>query len=53
MAARLQALEVPVQLRLYDRVNHVSLIAAMAGPLRWLAPVHEDVVNFVLRARRR
>jgi acetyl esterase/lipase len=53
MAARLQALEVPVELTLYDRVNHISLIAAMARPLRWLAPVHEDVVDFVLRTRQR
>ena len=52
MVARLKALEVPVQFNLYDRVNHVTLIAAMAAPLRWLAPVRDDVADFVLQARR-
>ena len=53
MAARLKALEVAGAVQLYDRVNHVTLIAAMAAPLRWLAPVRDEVADFVLQARRR
>lgn len=48
LAARLQAVGVPVQLRRYPRVNHLTLVGAMAGPLRWLAPVRDDVAAFVL-----
>ena len=47
LATRLQAAGVPVTLRLYDRVNHITLAAAMAAPLRWLAPVLDDVAAFI------
>ena len=48
LATRLQAGGHPVTLRLYDRVNHVTLAAAFAAPLRWLAPVLDDVSAFLL-----
>lgn len=44
---RLKAAGVPVTLRLYDRVNHVTLAAALGAPMRWLAPVLDDVALFV------
>ncbi len=47
LASRLQAAGAPVTLKLYERVNHVTLAAAMAWPLRWLAPVLDDVVAFI------
>ncbi len=48
LATRLQAAGHPVTLRLYDRVNHMTLAAAFAAPLRWLAPVLDDVSAFIL-----
>jgi acetyl esterase/lipase len=47
LATRLQAAGAQVQTRMYDRVNHVTLAAALAWPLRWLAPVLNDVVAFI------
>ena len=47
LATRLQAAGAPVQLRLYERVNHLTLAAAFAWPLRWLAPVLDDVTAFI------
>ncbi len=47
LAQRLKAAGVPVTYKLYDRVNHVTLAAALARPLRWLAPVLADVVEFL------
>ncbi len=47
LATRLRAAGVPVTLKLYERVNHVTLVAAMAAPLRWLAPVLDDVTAFI------
>lgn len=38
---------VPVTLKLYDRVGHMTLIGSFAGPLRWLAPVLDDVAAFL------
>ena len=47
LATRLQALGAPVTLKLYERVNHLTLAAALAWPLQWLAPVMDDVVAFI------
>jgi acetyl esterase/lipase len=47
LAAALQADGVPVTLKLYDNVNHVTLAGSFAWPLRWLAPVLDDVAAFV------
>jgi acetyl esterase/lipase len=47
LAAQLQNAGVPTVLKLYDRVNHVTLAAAFSAPLRWLAPVLDDVVGFI------
>jgi acetyl esterase/lipase len=47
LAAALQADGVPVTLKLYDHVNHVTLAGSFAWPLHWLAPVLDDVAAFV------
>lgn len=47
MAARLRAVGVPVKVLRPSGINHVTLVAAMAGPLRWLAPVRQEVLDFV------
>ncbi|KTC43100.1 esterase [Pseudomonas putida] len=36
-----------VQERYYRRLDHRTLVASFAWPLRWLAPVLDDVVRFV------
>lgn len=50
MAHKLKASGVPVTLKLYRNVNHITLIGAFSDPLHWLAPVRNDVVNFVENA---
>ncbi len=47
LATKLQGLGVPVTLKFYDRVGHMTLIAAFGAPLRWLAPALDDVADFV------
>ena len=47
LARRLQAAGAKVTLHIYDRVDHVTLAAAFSRPLRWLAPVLDDVAGFV------
>jgi acetyl esterase/lipase len=51
LAARLGAAGMPVTLKLYDRASHTTLIGAMSAPLRWIAPVHEDVLAFIRAGR--
>ena len=47
LAAHLVAAGVPVRLHRYKNVSHVTLIGAFSLPLRWLAPVLDDVASFV------
>ncbi|MCG2592258.1 alpha/beta hydrolase [Ramlibacter sp. XY19] len=47
LAARLQAAGVPVRVQVFDRVGHATLVGALARPLAWLAPVRQEVVDFV------
>lgn len=47
LAAKLSKAGRPVRLRVLDGVNHVTLIASMAAPLRLLAPVRDEVVQFL------
>ena len=47
LANKLQAAGVPVTLKLYERASHISLIGAFAWPLRWIAPVLDDVLAFI------
>jgi len=46
-AGLLEEQGVPVTLKLYDRVGHMTLIGSFAGPLQWLSPVLDDVEAFL------
>lgn len=47
LARRLEAAGVPVMLKMYGGASHATLIGAFAFPLRWIAPVLDDVTVFV------
>ena len=47
LAQKLVAANVPVTLRFYEKPDHATLIGAFARPLRWIAPVLDDVSAFV------
>ena len=47
LADKLAAAGVPVTYKRYPRVSHITLIGAMGRPLRWLAPVLDDVNAFI------
>jgi acetyl esterase/lipase len=47
LASRLRDAGATVEMKLYSRVNHLTLVAAFAWPLAWLAPVLDDVVGFI------
>jgi acetyl esterase/lipase len=47
MAEKLQAAGVSVTLKTYPRASHTTLIGAFAWPLRWIAPVLDDVQAFI------
>ncbi|MDZ7891213.1 MAG: alpha/beta hydrolase [Rhodoferax sp.] len=47
LAERLNAAQVPVLVKMHTRVNHITLVAALSLPLRWMAPVLNDVVQFI------
>lgn len=47
LAEKLRAQGVDVTLRRYAGVSHVTLMGSLATPLRWLAPVHADLLAFL------
>ncbi len=47
LAAKLQAAGAPVTLKIYDGVSHITLVASLARPLRFLAPTLDDVAAFI------
>lgn len=47
LAAALRAAGTPVTVKFYEHVNHITVAAAIARPLRGLAPVLEDVSAFI------
>jgi len=47
LANRLRAAGTEVDMRIFDRLSHVTTVAALARPLDWLAPVLPTVVDFV------
>ena len=47
LAAVLKAAGTPVTLRMYDGAGHATLVGAFAPPLRWIAPVLDDVLAFI------
>ncbi|WP_245317440.1 alpha/beta hydrolase [Mesorhizobium hungaricum] len=49
LAERMRSVGGEAETKLYDRVNHRTLIGAFAPPLRFLAPVLDDVAGFALK----
>ncbi len=47
LAAKLDAAGVPMTLKMYERASHATLIGAFSPPLRWIAPVLDDVTGFI------
>ena len=47
LATKLKSAGVPVTLKMYDGVSHITLVASLARPLRFLAPTLEDIVAFI------
>jgi acetyl esterase/lipase len=47
LADKLAANGVAVTYKRYPHVNHITLLGAMSRPLRWLAPVLDDVEQFI------
>ena len=47
LAAKLDAVGVPVTLKMYEHASHTTLIGAFSPPLRWVAPVLDDVTAFI------
>ena len=47
LASALRGAQVPVQELYFSRTSHVTLVAALSRPLRWLAPVLDNVSEFV------
>ena len=47
LASKLDAAGVPVTLKMYERASHTTLIGAFSAPLRWVAPVLDDVIAFI------
>lgn len=49
LAERIRLLGGGAETKLYDHVNHRTLIGAFARPLRFLAPILNDVADFALK----
>lgn len=47
LAERLRAAQIPVTVKLYPRVDHLTLLGAWAWSLHGLAPVFDDVITFL------
>jgi len=47
LSERLRSAKVPVEVRLFDKLNHATVVGALAGPLTRLAPVRQEVLAFV------
>lgn len=50
LAERLTEYRHPVELKVYPRLDHKTLVAALASPLQFLGPVLSDVARFVANA---
>ena len=49
LAARLQAVGAEQQLIEYDGLGHVGVLLALSRPMRWRAPVLDDILTFFAR----
>lgn len=52
LADALRRVGVPVEFKRYSALSHYTTLGALAWPLRWLAPVLDDVTEFVTANRR-
>jgi acetyl esterase/lipase len=50
LAERLMKYRHPVALKVYPRLDHKTLVAALAPPLQFLGPVLSDVADFISKA---
>lgn len=50
LAERLRTAGVTVQVRLFDKLNHATVVGALAGPLTRLAPVRREVLDFIVNS---
>lgn len=48
LAAKLHEAGVDVTVKVHEGVSHITLLGAVAGPLRFLAPVEQEFTDFVL-----
>ena len=51
LADALHRVGVSVVVKRYGALNHYTTIGALAWPLRWLAPVLDDITEFVTTHR--
>ena len=51
LARRLRETGAAAELKLYPGVDHLTLVAAIAPALSWLAPVRDDVIAFIESSR--
>ncbi len=49
LAAKLREAGVDVQVKVHSGVSHITLLGAVAKPLRFLAPVEQEFTDFVLK----
>lgn len=47
LAEKLSAVGTPLTERMYTRASHTTLIGSFSPPLRWIAPVLDDVTGFI------
>jgi acetyl esterase/lipase len=47
LAERIAAAGGPVETRFYPQIGHAAILGALAGPLRFLAPVRRDLLAFM------
>jgi acetyl esterase/lipase len=47
LARRLHAVGVPASVKLYPGIGHLGVVTSIALPLRWRAPILDDMADFV------
>lgn len=52
LGQRLERAGVPVRVQVLDKLNHVTVLATLARPLKWLSPVQGEVLAFLKQAPR-
>jgi acetyl esterase/lipase len=52
LGQRLERAGVPVRVQVLDKLNHATVLATLARPLKWLSPVQDEVLAFLKQAPR-